>query len=184
MYRQHWLCPAVQYRLQEQHVKSQYVFSSHFFRRRTGSCRQGPQRVHILRIERARRSCTRRRIVRFEDVEGYSRKSFDCASITAPISRVARADRRATPTTPKTFISARDVRGINMCSTFPCKSGGVSRTPVSSSSRRLFATMPSIESSSRNRSRTHNPSSFGRLRKVFRSGSNGSLNSRTKSKDL
>ena len=69
------------------------------------------------------------------------------------------------PPLPSTFISASAERGINMRKVLPCRSGGVSCTPLSSRSSRSFATMPSITSSSRNRNRTHSPSSFGRLRK-------------------
>ncbi len=84
------------------------------------------------------------------------------------------------PTTPRTFISARAERGMNMRRLLPWRSGGVSWTPVSSMSRRSLATMPSITSSSRKRRRTQRPSSLGRLRKVLRSGSKSSVNSRTK----
>src|ERR1700675_3706687 len=96
----------------------------------------------------------------------------------------SRAARRATPTTPRTLISSRADRGMNTRRLFPCKSGGVRCTPVSSRSSRSFETIPSITSSSRNRSRTHRPSSFGRLRNVFRSASKVSRNSRTKYTDL
>src|SRR5580658_2904321 len=97
----------------------------------------------------------------------YSLKSLDCDVATAP---AARGVRRAAPTTPNTFISASAERGIKSRRVFPCRSGGVNCTALSSRSSKSFATIPSITSSSRKRSRTHSPSSFGRLKNTFRSG--------------
>src|ERR1700674_3091793 len=96
---------------------------------------------------------------------GYSEKSLGWAGAGVGVLR------RATPTTPSTVISESASRGTKMRKAVLFKSGGVICTPESSSARRSLVTTPSSVSLSRNLSRTHRPSSLGRLRNALRSGS-------------
>src|SRR5690348_3155453 len=98
----------------------------------------------------------------------------------AAAAAAAAGFRRAMPTTPRTVTSASAARGTNMRSVEEFKSGGVICKPLSSKDRRSLGITPSNVSPSRKRNFTHKPSSFGRLKKALRCGSNSSENSRTK----